>query len=140
MEQIRRELTIDAAEENLAVVQEFVEDIIAATDCPMKTQMLIGVAVEEIFINIASYAYTPKIGKVEITAELQETPPALVLTFRDSGIPYDPVAKEDPNLHIPVEERELGGLGIYMTKQFMDEVLYEYREGNNILTLKKFLI
>ena len=69
MEQIRRELTIDAAEENLAVVQEFVEDIIAATDCPMKTQMLIGVAVEEIFINIASYAYTPKIGKVEITAE-----------------------------------------------------------------------
>ena len=140
MEPIRRELTIDATEGNLAAAQEFVESVISGTDCPMKPQMMISLAVEEIFINIASYAYAPKTGEATITAELQDHSSMLVLTFRDRGIPYDPVAKEDPNLHVPVEEREIGGLGIYMTKKIMDAVLYEYRDGQNVLTLKKNLV
>lgn len=63
----------------------------------------------------------------------------MAITFVDHGVPYDPLAKEDPNVSLPAQDREIGGLGIFMTKRLMDEVKYEYRDGRNILTLKKGL-
>ena len=133
------ELEIDAEEAKLAEVQTFVEERLEAVDCPMKTLMQINVAVEEIFVNIASYAYVPEKGKAKVRVEISGEPVSVTITFEDRGIPYDPVAREDPDITLPASQRAIGGLGIFMTKQIMDDVAYEYRDGQNILTLKKRL-
>lgn len=101
--------------------------------------MQIDVAVEELFVNIAQYAYAPGIGVATIRLEIQEDPFVVVITFIDNGIPYNPLAKEDPDITLSAEERPIGGLGIYMVKKSMDEVSYEYKDGQNILRIKKQL-
>lgn len=121
--------------DDLTIVEERLE----AADCPVKALMQINVAVEEIFINIASYAYVQETGKAKVRVEVSEAPVSVTITFVDHGIPYDPVAREDPDVTLPASERDVGGLGIFMTKQIMDDVAYEYRDGQNILTLKKML-
>lgn len=133
------ELEIDASRENLADVQTFVEEHLENADCPMKAQMQIGIAVEEIFVNIASYAYNPEKGNATVRVEVSEEPVTVTVTFIDHGVPYDPLAKADPDVTLTAEERGIGGLGIFMTKKLMDDVAYEYRDGKNILTLKKNL-
>ena len=133
------ELELEAAAENLAEVQAFVDERLERADCPPKAQMQIAVAVEEIFINIASYAYAPDKGKATVRVEVSEDPVTVTITFVDHGMPYDPLAKEDPDVSLPANERKIGGLGIFMTKKMMDSVHYEYRDGRNILTLKKKL-
>ena len=115
------------------------ERLLEEADCPVKAQMQIGVAVEEIFINIANYAYAPDKGKATVCVEVSEEPVTVTITFVDHGVPYDPLAKADPDVTLPAVEREIGGLGIFMTKNLMDDVTYEYRDGKNILTLKKNL-
>ena len=133
------ELEVEALAENLSEVQCFVDDRLDGTDCPPKAQMQIAVAVEEIFINIASYAYAPDKGKARVRVEVSGDPVTVTITFVDHGIPYDPLAREDPDIRASAAEREIGGLGIFMTKQIMDDVSYEYSGGQNILTLKKKL-
>ena len=135
----RNELEVEAAAENLPEVQAFVEERLEAADCPIKAQMQIGVAVEEIFINIASYAYAPDKGSATVRVEVSEEPVAVTITFMDHGVPYDPLAKADPDVTLSADERDIGGLGIFMTKKIMDDVAYEYKDGKNILTLKKNL-
>ena len=135
----QNEMDIEATVENLPRVQDFVEKQLQTACCPEKARMQIAVAVEEIFINIASYAYVPSKGKAAVRVELSEAPAAVTITFADRGEPYDPLAREDPDIHMPVEERGIGGLGIFMTKKLMDDVSYEYKDGQNILTLKKNL-
>ena len=105
----------------------------------MKVQIQINIAVEEIFVNIAHYAYNPEVGPATIRVEILEDPLAVSLTFIDQGTPYDPLAKEDPDVTLAADERTIGGLGIFMVKKSMDDVKYEYKEGSNILTIvKKF--
>ncbi len=133
------ELVVEAVTENLSRVTEFVDRRLEAVDCPVKAQMQIGLAVEEIFINIASYAYAPEVGTATVRVEVEEDPVAVIITFIDHGIPYDPLAKEDPDVTLPAAQREIGGLGIFMTKKVMDDVTYEYQDGKNILRLKKNL-
>ena len=133
------ELEVVAVPENLAGVQAFVEERLDAAECSMKAKMQISVAVEEIFVNIASYAYAPVQGKAAVRVEVSEHPVTVSITFMDHGTPYDPLAKEDPDVTLSAEERDVGGLGIFMTKKFMDDVSYEYKNGQNILTLKKNL-
>jgi len=133
------ELEIEAAEANLPQVLSFIEHHLEQADCPVKAQMQITVAAEEIFINIARYAYAPDRGKATVRVEVSEAPVVVTLTFVDQGVPYDPLAKEDPDVTLPAAEREIGGLGIFITKRTMDDVAYEYRDGRNILTLKKHL-
>ena len=133
------ELVIEALTENLDQVTAFVESRLEAIDCPMKVMMQIGVAVEEIFVNIAQYAYAPDKGSATVRVEVSEDPVAVVITFIDHGIPYDPLARTDPDVTLSAEEREIGGLGIFMTKKLMDDVTYEYKDGANILTMKKNL-
>lgn len=135
----RNELEIKAVRENLPQVIDFTESILDETDCPMKTRMQITLAVEEVFINIASYAYSIKEGLAAIRAEITEDPRGIMLTFIDSGIPYDPLKKNDPDVTLSAEEREIGGLGIFMVKNLMDEIRYSYQDGKNTLVLiKKF--
>ena len=133
------ELELEAVLENLAEVQAFVEEHLEAADCPMKARMQISLAVEEIFVNIARYAYAPEKGNAAVRVEISDAPVSVTLTFVDNGVPYDPLAKQDPDVSLPAQERDIGGLGIFMTKKVMDDVAYEYRDGQNILTLKKHL-
>ena len=130
---------VTAAVENLPEVTAFVEEALSGISCGYKTQMQIGIAVEEIFVNIAQYAYAPSTGTVRVRAELSDSPLALTITFTDSGVPYDPLAKPDPDVTLSAEERRIGGLGIFMTKKAMDEVAYRFEDGKNIFTMKKIL-
>ncbi len=132
-----KELEIKAERENLPKVIEFIDEQLAGHDVSIKIQTQIEVAVEEIFINIASYAYDADGGAATIRAEVCGDPLAVVLSFIDNGKPYDPLAKPDPNINIPLRERQKGGLGIFMVKKTMDNVAYEYKDGKNILTIIK---
>lgn len=131
-----RELTLPAQTERLPEVLAFVEEQLEEAGCPMKAQMQISVATEEVYVNIASYAYAPGSGMATIRLELTQES-AVVLTFIDSGIAFNPLEKEDPNVNLPAEERQIGGLGIFMTKKTMDEVRYERAGDRNVLTLIK---
>lgn len=132
-----KELTIDAKVENIEKVTAFVDEQMESLRCPVKAQMQIDIAIDELFGNIAHYAYHPEIGPVTVRVEIQETPPSVVITFIDNGVPYDPLAKEDPDISLSAKERQLGGLGIYMVKKSMDDITYEYKDGQNILRIKK---
>ena len=134
-----KKLTLDAKAENLEQVIDFVNRELEKTDCSPKTQMQIDVAVEELFVNIAHYAYTPDTGSVTIVTDVKPEQNLVDITFIDSGVPYDPLAKPDPDVTLSAEEREIGGLGIYMVKKSMDDVKYEYRDGQNVLTITKNL-
>lgn len=133
------ELEIDADIMNLDQVQSFVEEHLAQIECSPKSQMQIGLAVEEVFVNIAHYAYAPDIGTATVRVEVTQDPVCVTITFIDHGVPYDPLKKEDPDVTLSADQRQIGGLGIFLTKKTMDNVSYEYKNGQNILTLKKNL-
>ena len=133
------ELDIEASVDRLQEVIDFVNRHLEAVDCPPKSQMQMEVAVEEIFVNIANYAYAPSIGNATVRVEVSDDPVTVTITFIDRGIPYDPLKKEDPDTTLSANERQIGGLGIFMTKKIMDDFSYEYKNGQNILTLKKTL-
>lgn len=135
-----KELEIEARTENLPQVLAFVDEQLETADCPMKIQMQIDIAVEEIFVNIAHYAYNPEVGTAMVRVEILSDPPSVDITFIDGGVPYDPLAKADPDVTLSAEERQIGGLGIFMVKKSMDDVKYTYLDGHNILTLKKGLV
>nr|WP_297763791.1 ATP-binding protein [uncultured Butyrivibrio sp.] len=132
-------LEVQATKENLLEVSAFVEGYLEKLDCPMKTMMQISVAVEEIYINIASYAYGDSIGMAEILIDHDQALNSVSITFKDSGVPYDPLAKEDPDITLSAEERAVGGLGIFMVKKSMDDMKYKYEDGKNVLTIVKKL-
>ena len=133
------ELTVEATLDNLTLVTAFLEEHLEEADCPLKAQMQISVAAEEIYVNIAHYAYAPETGMATIQLELEEDPSSVTLRFLDSGVPFDPLQKPDPDVSLPAEDRKIGGLGIFMTKKVMDEVSYERIGGKNVLKLKKSL-
>ncbi len=132
-----KELTIDATVANIGTVTAFVDEQLEAMDCSMKAQMQIDIAIDELFGNIAHYAYNPEVGPATVRVEVLDEPLAVVITFIDNGVPYDPLKKEDPDITLSAEEREIGGLGIYMVKKTMDDISYEYKDGQNILRIKK---
>jgi anti-sigma regulatory factor (Ser/Thr protein kinase) len=134
-----KELTVVATVENIETVTDFVNEQLEALDCPMKAQMQIDIAIDELFGNIAHYAYNPEVGSATVRVEVIEDPLAVTITFIDNGVPYDPLAKADPDTTLSAEERDIGGLGIYMVKKSMDDIIYEYKDGQNILKIKKYL-
>ena len=87
----------------------------------------------------AHYAYRPDVGPATVRVEVEKDPPAVSITFIDHGIPYDPLAKEDPDITLSAEERSIGGLGIFMVKKSMDDIDYEYKDGQNILHIRKLI-
>lgn len=131
-----KELSLQATLENTAVVTQWLEEHLENMDCPLKAQMQLAVAVDELFSNIARYAYGDIPGQATVRLEVLD-PPAIRLTFLDSGKPYDPLQKEDPDITLSAEDREIGGLGIYMVKKSMDAVTYQYQNGKNILSIVK---
>lgn len=96
------------------------------------------VCTEEIFVNVASYAYAPDTGMITVTADGSADPLTVTFSFIDSGKPFDPLAKPDPAKDRPLSQAKKGGLGIFITKKLMDEVSYAYEDGKNILTIRKY--
>ncbi len=133
----RNELEIEATNENLPMVLEFIEEHLDEIGCSPRIKMQISVAAEEIYVNIAHYAYNPDVGKATVRVEVTDKPLTVTITFIDNGKPFDPTKKVDPDVTLSADERDIGGLGIFMTKKIMDDVKYEYVDGSNILTLKK---
>ena len=134
-----KELTLSATVENIEVVTDFVNEQLEALGCPMKAETQIDIAIDEIFSNIVYYAYNSEIGQVTVRFEVSGEPPTVTITFIDSGVPYDPLQKADPDTTISIEDRRNGGFGIYMVKKYMDDVTYAYRNEQNVLTIKKNL-
>lgn len=134
-----KELVIEAKKTNLDAVLSFIDEQLGEAECSKKTRMTIDVAVEELFVNISSYAYDPKIGTAVVQVSVHNEPLSVEITFIDNGKPYDPLAKPDPDVTLDAEHRQIGGLGIFMVKKSMDDVQYEYKDGRNILTIKKVL-
>lgn len=134
-----KELTIDATTDNIPVVTDFVNEQLEEHGCSLKSQMQIDIAIDELFGNIAQYAYEQNVGSATVRVELSEEPLSVIITFIDNGVPYDPLRKNDPDTTLSAEEREIGGLGIYMVKKSMDGIEYEYKDGQNILKITKNL-
>ncbi len=134
-----KELTVNAVIENIERVTAFVDEQLEALGCPVKAQMQIDIAIDELFGNIAHYAYHPEVGPATVRVEVTDAPLAVIITFIDNGVQYDPLAKKDPDTALSAEEREIGGLGIYMVKKSMDDISYEYKDGKNILRIKKMI-
>ncbi len=134
-----KELSIEADVGNLNTVMDFMNDTLSGTNCSMKTQMQLQLVVEEIFVNIANYAYGGKKGPAILRIELEDDPPAALFTFLDSGTPYNPLERSDPDITVSLEERPIGGLGIFLVKKNVDSIGYEYRNGQNALFFRKSL-
>ena len=132
-----KELRVKAEINNLDDVILFIGEILNNTLCTFKQRFAIEEAVEEIFVNISKYAYYPKIGEALIKVNLEKD--YIEITFIDSGIEYNPLEKEDPDINLSVDDRPIGGLGIFMVKNLMDEVKYKYEDNHNILIIKKKL-
>ena len=134
------ELEVDADTKKLSEVAAFLGRFLDAANCSLKKRMEIQLAVEEIFTNIASYGYEGKEkGTVLLHVTLSEDPSAITIRISDHGIPYDPLARDDPDITLSAEKRKIGGLGVFLVKKMMDEVDYKRKDGQNILTLKKNL-
>lgn len=132
-----KEITVKAKVENIERVTAFVDAELERFECPMKIQTQIDIAIDECMGNIVHYAYPGTEGDVTVQLEVSNGPFEVVITFLDQGIPYNPLSNEEPDITLGAEERKIGGLGIFMVKKFMDEVDYEYREGQNRLTIRK---
>lgn len=137
MVRIVKELTVEAAIENIEKVTEFINAELEALGCSFKAETQIDVAIDELFGNIARYAYSPETGKATVRLEVEENPLSVIITFIDNGRPFNPLEKSDPDITLSAEEREIGGLGIFLVKKTMDLIEYDYRDGQNILKIKK---
>ena len=131
------EITVTATLDSLDKVLAFVDGQMELAGCTAKLMTQVDMAVEEIFVNIVRYAYHPEEGNVSVYCEAGSEPFRITVGFADRGRPFNPLERKDPDVTLPAGQRQIGGLGIYMAKQLMDEIEYEYRDGQNILTLRK---
>lgn len=131
------ELTLTAKTENLDEVLDFVNEQLEAQGCSMRAQLELDIAIEELFVNIANYAYIPEEGSVTIQVDFHGDMVSVI--FIDGGTPYNPWEREDPDITLSAEERQIGGLGVYMVKKSMNHVDYTHQDGKNILTIQKQL-
>ncbi len=127
-------ISVPAVKESLKPVQDLISSALKTDDAKLKSSVLI--AVEEIFVNIVSYAYPDSEGTICVIFDASN---GLTIQFEDSGIPFNPLEADDPDPSLSLEERSEGGYGIYLVKKFMDSVSYTNKDGKNILTLKKML-
>jgi len=159
---MKKTFKISADVENLPQVIAFIDSNLEAVGCGMKAQTQIEISVEELFVNIAHYAYSSAVkascngtsdvaqaanadnsvseeGNATVTFDFSEETRTVTISLIDSGVPYNPLSKPDPDITLSVEERQIGGLGIFMVKKNMDEVMYDFAAGKNIVTIKKII-
>lgn len=137
---MKKVITAKAVVENVPVITDMAAEALESVDCPMKTMVQLQIVLDEIISNIARYAYKgTETGDLTVILEVEGEPPVASVTFIDEGRPYDPLAKEDPDITLSADEREIGGLGIFMVKKTMDSMTYERRDNRNMLTVTKKL-
>lgn len=129
--------TFPAKTEALSDVLGFVEQMLDSFECPIKIQVALCVAIEEVFVNVAHYAYGEGEGNMSLGIDFDEERRAITFRMTDKGVPFDPLKKPDPDITLSAEEREIGGLGIFITKKTMDSLTYTYENNENILTMIK---
>lgn len=134
------EITLLAKEQNLDDMLAFIHSHLTKINCPMKIQMQIDIAAEEIFVNIARYAYHRKEGSTTVRCSVGGNPMQIIIQFLDNGIPFNPLKNKEPDITLNAEARQPGGLGILIAKKSMDDIRYEYKNGKNILTIKKNIL
>lgn len=128
-----------AERENIPEVIDFVDRELDELGCPEKTKTQINIAIDELYGNIASYAYGEENGEVTVIIDGDSTPGAVSISFQDEGKPFNPLESGEPDVTLSARERRVGGLGIFLVRKSMDDVRYEYRDGKNILTIRKTL-
>lgn len=133
---IRKTIELEARTEKLELLLGSVEADLESAGCPPEKRTVAAICAEEIFVNIASYAYGTETGVARISEEIGKE--HITLCFQDRGCPYNPLNREDPDTTLSAQEREVGGLGVFMVKNMMDKVAYEYRDGWNRLTMTLF--
>ena len=129
--------TFPATKDTLPDVLGFVEETLESCECSMKNQTAICIAIEEVFVNVASYAYGEGSGNAALDISFDEVSRNVIFRLTDRGIPFDPLKKPDPDITLSIEERQIGGLGIFIVKKTMDIVRYEYQDNMNVLTMIK---
>lgn len=129
------EIVVDSAIDNISKITAFVNEKLESYNTLARTRMQFDVAIDEICSNIIKHGYQNGEGKISVTVINDGTSTSLV--FKDSAIPFNPVEAVDPDVTLSAEERGIGGLGIYMVKKSMDDMRYEYKDGQNILTITK---
>ena len=134
-----KKLTVNASTDKLPEVLEFIDTELETAGASMKMIFQIDLAAEEIFVNIANYAYAPDDGNVIIQVDNYGEPPLVEIQFIDQGDPFNPLENPDPDITLTAEERQIGGLGELMVKKSMDAVDYRFEENKNILTIKKLV-
>ena len=134
-----KELTMSADRKKIPAVIEFVNQVLDALGCSLKAEAQIDIAIDEIYSNIVKYGYEEEGGEVTVSFDTSEEPLAMTLSFRDEGKPFNPLERRDPDVTLSAKDRKIGGLGIFMVKKSMDDIRYEYRDGKNILTIRKTL-
>ena len=132
-----KEWTFEANVDRIPWLTDQVNEVLEGLDCSMKAQMQIDVAIDELLANIASYAYGAGTGEVTVRVDFEAVTRTVSITFIDSGVAYDPSVKADPDVTLTAEEREVGGLGIFLVKKTMDDMTYVRRDGRNVLTIFK---
>ena len=130
-------ITVPAEAAALEMVNAFIQEKLESINCPKRAKMQMMLAVEEIFVNISSYAYHPEVGQAEVGVDIDGDPPTVTIRFLDQGRPFNPLEKPDADITLSAQEREIGGLGILLVKKIMDQVDYAYENGKNILIIKK---
>ncbi len=136
---IKKQITVDAVLDELDTVMGFLEETLEENECPMKTSMQIAVSFEEIFVNVANYAYGNEMGQCTVCIEIEATEECskVIITVMDRGKKFNPLDRDDPDISLSADDREIGGLGIFMTKKSMDRVSYKYEDNSNILIMEK---
>ena len=132
-----KEVEVPADMDHLDDVMGIIQEIMSNVEVDEAERMKVELAVEEMYTNIASYAYSEGNGSASAKCKLTDHPGEIIICFTDTGKPYNPLDKPDPDINAGVEERGIGGLGIYMTKKMMDNVSYEYVDNRNVLTIRK---
>ena len=132
-----KELNLTASDDTLYTVLDEIKKHLTENDCPEELMTPIMIAAEEVYVNIAHYAYGGRSGEARIDIDVTPHPRCCRLVFRDRGMPYNPLEKDDPDITLSAEERQIGGLGIFFVKEIMDKVEYEYKDGQNILSMEK---
>ena len=132
--------TLKALPTNFSVAQDMVREFLEPCSCKMRTLLELDMLIEEVFINIAHYAYPNGEGDATIELSLNDAKDTLCMTFRDKGIPYNPLLKESPDITSDANSRAIGGLGIFLVQKYADGLSYERKDNENRFTICKKIV
>lgn len=120
--------------DSIPEAEAYISGVLEEASVSMKTSYTVDVVMDEMYSNIVNYS-----GAQNAWISCKVDAESIVITLEDDGVPYNPLQKEDPDVTLSVEEREVGGLGIFIVKKIMDEIQYAYQDGRNCVTMKKLL-